>query len=348
MRNLFDSSPSYFGAANSYYGFKSNFKAIFSPEKYTRIYVIKGGPGTGKSTLMKKLGSSMVNKGIDLKKIYCSSDPDSLDGIILEHNSCKVAMVDGTAPHVVEAEYPGCVEYIVNLFDSLNFDSLNESRKDIFNLTKQKKKMYNEAYKALSICGDIYRIITHKNQNSKIYSEAESICKQIMEHEFFDGKHCACDEDYFLSAFCKNGYVWLDIPCIEKEYISLIGDGFTEGIVLNILAKKLMKENTAEIISRSPLTENNIDTIITGSCIISADSVGSVVFDTTPIKSCFEEDYSELYDLHNRFLSIAKKKFEMASEAHFALENIYSSSVNFEYHDRIYTKLKTELCDLLL
>ena len=43
--------PEYFAAANSYEGFISFFDNIFNSEKFDRIYVIKGGPGTGKTVM---------------------------------------------------------------------------------------------------------------------------------------------------------------------------------------------------------------------------------------------------------------------------------------------------------
>jgi Mrp family chromosome partitioning ATPase len=47
----------FFAAANTEMGFRSLFDEIFAPEKFRRIYILKGGPGTGKSTLMRNLGA---------------------------------------------------------------------------------------------------------------------------------------------------------------------------------------------------------------------------------------------------------------------------------------------------
>ena len=41
----------YFAAANTYKGFISYFDTVFDPEKVSRLYVLKGGPGTGKTAL---------------------------------------------------------------------------------------------------------------------------------------------------------------------------------------------------------------------------------------------------------------------------------------------------------
>ena len=55
QQNYTSNNEKYFAAANSYKGFKSYFDRIFAPEQFDRIYIIKGGPGTGKSSIMKNI-----------------------------------------------------------------------------------------------------------------------------------------------------------------------------------------------------------------------------------------------------------------------------------------------------
>ena len=45
----------YYAAANGFSGFRSNFNEVFNKNSLTHLFILKGGPGTGKSTLMKKL-----------------------------------------------------------------------------------------------------------------------------------------------------------------------------------------------------------------------------------------------------------------------------------------------------
>ena len=44
-----------FAASNSCEGFKNYYGEVFNDTRADRLYIIKGGPGTGKSTLMKTL-----------------------------------------------------------------------------------------------------------------------------------------------------------------------------------------------------------------------------------------------------------------------------------------------------
>ena len=50
---------SFFAAANGYSGFKSIFDSVFDRKISTRTFIIKGGPGTGKSSLMRNLHMGM-------------------------------------------------------------------------------------------------------------------------------------------------------------------------------------------------------------------------------------------------------------------------------------------------
>ena len=89
----------YFLGANSPTGFYSLYDHLIPPEQARAIFILKGGPGCGKSTLMRKIAAWAEETGLETEYILCSGDPDSLDAVVLP--SKGVAIVDGTAPHVV-------------------------------------------------------------------------------------------------------------------------------------------------------------------------------------------------------------------------------------------------------
>ena len=111
MENIMQESRTYFAASNSFDGFKSNFDGVFSPLKLKKLFILKGGPGTGKSTLMREVAKNFDGV-LTVTNILCSSDTASLDGVLLERDGTIVAIADGTAPHVIEPRFPGAVEEI--------------------------------------------------------------------------------------------------------------------------------------------------------------------------------------------------------------------------------------------
>ena len=119
----------YFLAANSTSGFVSYFGECYDNLDGWRVYIIKGGPGTGKSSFMRRVALIAESKGIDSIYCPCSSDPDSLDAVIFE--DIKVVILDGTAPHIVEPSLWGACENIINLGDFWDKSLLYENRKAI-------------------------------------------------------------------------------------------------------------------------------------------------------------------------------------------------------------------------
>ena len=136
---------SYFAAANGYSGFRSYFEYVFNRNKHTRLFILKGGPGTGKSTLMKGIAEEFKSISDRTELVYCSSDKSSLDGVIIYKNGLSVALLDGTAPHEEDAKIPGAVDEIINLGGFWNTDILRNSVDDIKLLDNKKKSNYKKS-----------------------------------------------------------------------------------------------------------------------------------------------------------------------------------------------------------
>ena len=87
----------FFAGANSGDGFQNLFSEIVDLEDTYDLMVLKGGPGVGKNTFMREIGRTMEDAGTPVEYLWCSGDPDSLDGVVLPALRCAVA--DGTSPH---------------------------------------------------------------------------------------------------------------------------------------------------------------------------------------------------------------------------------------------------------
>ena len=96
----------FFPGANSPTGFFSRFDPILADPALRRKLYIKGGPGCGKSTLMRRLAQLAADHGADTVQGLCASDPDSLDLLLIPQ--AGFAICDATAPHVCEPPLCGC------------------------------------------------------------------------------------------------------------------------------------------------------------------------------------------------------------------------------------------------
>ncbi len=111
------------------------------------IFVIKGGPGVGKSSFMKKIGQTMLDRGYDIEYHCCSSDNGSIDGIVIP--KLQIGLLDGTSPHIVDPKNPGAVDEIINLGEYWNEEMMKKSRKEIISCNSKVSSYFQRAYFAL-------------------------------------------------------------------------------------------------------------------------------------------------------------------------------------------------------
>ena len=89
----------YFLGGNTPSGFYSLYHQLSDPARMRALYIIKGGPGSGKSTLMRRVERHVQAAGLETVQVLCSGDPDSLDAVMIP--GLGAALVDGTAPQGV-------------------------------------------------------------------------------------------------------------------------------------------------------------------------------------------------------------------------------------------------------
>lgn len=173
-----------FPGGNTSLGFYSYYNYILPQEEATRIFVIKGGPGVGKSTFMKKIGEEMVDRGYDVEHMHCSSDNNSLDGLVIP--AIKVALLDGTAPHVVDPKNPGAVDEIIHLGDFWNEAGMRLNREYIMKDNREVGRLFARAYRYLKAAAAIYEDITVINSLAMNNAKANAVTAKILEVLFKD------------------------------------------------------------------------------------------------------------------------------------------------------------------
>jgi len=172
-----------FPGGNTTKGFHSFYKDGL--KNFERVFILKGGPGCGKSTLMRRIGSAMADRGYDIEFWICSSDNDSLDGILIP--ALSIAIIDGTAPHTMDPRYPGAVESIVNLGDNWDEEILLAEKEQILNLTNDISAKFGLAYEKLAQMGSLRReqakIAVSELDESLLPREIEKILTEIYQKD---------------------------------------------------------------------------------------------------------------------------------------------------------------------
>ena len=142
----------FFLGANSEEGFFSLYDQLLGG-RLDDLMILKGGPGCGKSTFMRRVGAAMERAGERIVYINCSGDPDSLDGaIFLDRNA---AIVDGTSPHVLEPTYAVASERYVDLTRFYDVEVAKARRAEIIALSDEYRAHYRSAYRILRAMGEV-------------------------------------------------------------------------------------------------------------------------------------------------------------------------------------------------
>ena len=161
---------SFFLGANTPTGFHSLYNELYDPADGWSAYILKGGPGTGKSTLMRQIVDACEQRGVPCEVIYCASDPHSLDAVRIE--SRKVCIADGTAPHTIEPKYPGAVETVLDLSACWDAAQLRQHRQEIMRLFAENAAQHARAVRFLqaaeSLSRDIRRLALQCVDTDKI------------------------------------------------------------------------------------------------------------------------------------------------------------------------------------
>lgn len=339
----------YFGASNSFYGFKNYFNTIFKQDEIDRLYVIKGGPGTGKSSFMKKVISEL-SESSECEAIFCSSDPSSLDGVIIKHNQNSIAFLDGTAPHATEAVIPGAWDELIDLGKNWDSKWLIGSKEKIESLTKEKAAAYETAYSYLGIAGKCDSMTQKFTTDPYICAESKKMALK------FCKDHVSVEEPIrnlrLVSSFGKYGKYSLDtLNTKGKKRIKLIGNHPAGELFLKDLKNALDTLEIGYTLFPTALSPDIYESIYLPKNDVLIGFIDSdEVFDcdtlTAPAKLQAER-FKVANNLMDFALNEAQRWFSIASDLHFRLEEIYSAAMDFSKNDYIFTEKMKECKDIL-
>ncbi|MCQ2462470.1 MAG: hypothetical protein MJ177_03575 [Clostridia bacterium] len=236
-------SAHFFLGSNTPQGFYSLFDGLYDPYSGGRCYILKGGPGTGKSTFMKRVAESAANCSLETECINCASDPHSLDAVIIKEKN--VCVVDGTAPHIIEPVLPGVSEQLVDLGEYWDSRILLKNREKITQLNGEYRQCHARAVRFLKgaavLEADTARVTEQYTDIRKI----EICADRLVRHE--TGKRrdkTGTEVRKFISVITPEG-VFLHADTLNRMCDKIIG---IEGI--GSVPGRLLKEICGRITDR--------------------------------------------------------------------------------------------------
>lgn len=225
-------------------GFFSYYSYIMGQQEANRIICLKGGPGVGKSTFMRKIGEHFVEKGEDVDFLWCSSDPGSLDGIVLKKR--RIAMIDATSPHIVDPVNPGAVDSIVHLGEFWNGEALKKCKSHVLESNEKIKRWFEYAYHYLAAAGNLYDaladIYEDALEDGELYKKAAEIIGEEMGHKEI-ALNPGCIKKQFASAITPAGvqhHLESLIDGYRRIYMITAPVGMSNARLLNLIAESAL------------------------------------------------------------------------------------------------------------
>lgn len=335
----------YYLGANTPGGFYSLYDQLLDPEEMEEVLILKGGPGCGKSTLMGRVAARAEAMGLPVEYIRCSGDPDSLDAILLPDR--HAAIVDGTAPHVLEPRLAGAVERYVDLGACYDHVSLKRIRGELEQAMKGYKGCYARAYRCLRAAAELAADRAALLQTPALEEKMRKRARGILSRECRRrGQGEGRVQRRFLSAITHKG-VLVEFETVEAQCrrVYELSDHYGLG---HLLLAQLLSGATAAgwdaIACPSPLFPDRLEHLILPQLSLAFVTTGSgaaypgrpfrrLRIDAMVERELLQRSRARLHfsqKVSAALLDEAVSSLAQAKAMHDALERLYNPHVDFE------------------
>ena len=353
----------FFLGSNTPLSYISYFSQIGNHEEGWNRYLIKGGPGTGKSSLMKAVIREFANISKDMEVIYCASDPDTVDGVIM--NDIKVAIIDATMPHVLEPIFPGVVDNTISICDCWDTNVLSELRDEIIKSSNEntwyQKQAKNYLASAYELIKSNHEILKKHLDNEKLQEYIDKIITKEFKILKKENKlNSAKEQKRFLSCISIEGTTFFEDTIkdiAEKIYVIKDEYGVVSSTILSQLRRELLNLNLEIITCYCMMSDGQkIDHIMVPNlklAFVTSNNYHKITgkcYKTINFNKFLHkiEDHLEEQMRFNKLMSckIIDKVIDSikhAKEIHDELESLYKKAMNFQLVDKKTSEIITKI-----
>lgn len=239
-------------------GFVSHYDTLLTEVK--NLAVIKGGPGCGKSTFMKAIARAALARGHEVSYILCSSDPDSLDAVVLPELS--LAFADGTAPHVLEPSLCGGGMNYLNFGEFYDSEAMRTNEEEIRLMQEENAAQYPHVTACLAAADRLLGSVRAETDTPTVREELAAIaeCLNLSNLQAVsDRSRTTCR---FLSALTPKGaHFCTRTPEAVARRVYVLRDSYgLSPLLLPLVLQRAQELGHDCIVCHSPMRPNGAPT----------------------------------------------------------------------------------------
>lgn len=326
-----------FAGVNGPNGFYSRFDQITEEVPNGRKIYIKGAPGTGKSTIMKRIAKKADALNLDYEVFHCSSDPSSYDAVFIP--AYKTAILDATSPHNADPMYPMAGGEILDVARFLRRKELSVKADKLRFYADKKKRAFQKGYHYLRAALPLLEDMEAEYKGSMDFDALSDIADKMITN-ILGMSQCintGKPRSFFASAITPEGFVnYLDTIFKDAHVITIKGLCGSD-VILNSIKETALKRGYAPLLFYCPMhpqtklehiyipelkkavTSYNFYTHYVGAETVDLDAYIYQKADTGDSRS-----YA------GALMQLAIDAFADAKDAHGFLENIYVPCMDFD------------------
>ncbi len=253
-------TQTWFLGANAPGGFTSLYSEFTNPGR-GRLYILKGSPGSGKSTFMRAVSRKARKAGHVVEEILCSGDPESLDGVYIP--DWNLGYVDGTAPHVIEPQCPGAAELYLNFTGFLDADALAKEKAAILQASAAYKAAYARAYLWIGAAHRVHTAACSPYHTPELLAAVQRRA-QSCAGKLLRGKGADLETARYLSALTCQGQLtlWHTVDALAQRVCTLDNRKGLAPVFLEVLLQEGRKRGLSRILCPDPMEPGRLQHLI--------------------------------------------------------------------------------------
>jgi hypothetical protein len=279
---------------------------------------------------MKKIIKKAHENNTPFWAVYCASDPNSLDGVILPQK--KTVIMDGTAPHIVEPMLPGVGDCILDFGRFWNDKILKAKATEILDLTRENKGLHKSAARFISAVGKIAEellVADFDNDTAEKYAE---IIKQFIPQKGGKGGMW----NAFICGVSPRGVLsFADHITAEHKFALRDENGGASQQVFSLIKDAAIKKGYEIINFKNPILPSSLtdgiyipelSLLVLREYLFLKPNASFKALDLCTPKADFEKEKQVLASL----IEMASEKIFKAKEVHDRLEEDYICAMDFD------------------